>query len=154
MNRLRALWKWLVALACVVALAIALLMAEPPDVPALVWLSNSLIGLWTRPFLSNASYGSTLLLVVQATVLLVVLWISSKLASRIVRVRFLDRTQLEEGRKFALQRILPIRCSSSARSPACMRSAWTWAASPCSAGLSESAWDLASRPSPRTLPRG
>ena len=109
MSRLRALWKWLVALVCVVALAIALLMAEPPDVPALVWLSDFLAALWTRPFFSGESYGSTLLLVVKATALLVVLWFATKLASRIVRVRFLDRTHLDEGRKFALQRI--VACS-------------------------------------------
>jgi len=38
--------------------------------------------------------------------LVVILWFATKLASRIFRVRFLDRTHLEEGRKFALQRIV------------------------------------------------
>ena len=100
-KRLCDLWKWLAALLLLAAVAIALLIAEPPDVPVLVVVSDFLSELWTRPFLANRSYGATLLLVIQATVLVVLLWFAARLASRIVRAQFLDRRQLDEGRKFA-----------------------------------------------------
>ena len=106
MNRLRALWKWLALVGGVGAIAVVLLMAEPPNVPLLTFLSNSLMGLWNSPFLSTESYGDTLQLVIKGVLLVVILWFATKLASRIFRVRFLDRTHLEEGRKFALQRIV------------------------------------------------
>ena len=106
MNRLRALWKWLAAVGLVGAIAIALLMAEPPDIPLLIFLSDSLLGLWNSPFLSTETYGDTILLAIKGTLLVVILWFATKLASRIFRVRFLDKTHLEEGRKFALQRIV------------------------------------------------
>ena len=47
-----------------------------------------------------------MVLFVEAAVLIVALWFASKMASRIVRVRFLDKTPLEEGRKYAFQRLV------------------------------------------------
>lgn len=105
-KRLRHLWKWLAAFVLLAAVAIALLMAEPPDVPVLELVSDFLFEIWTRPFFADQSYGATLLLVIQATVVVVLLWFGSRLAGRFVRARFLDRTPLDQGRKFALQRII------------------------------------------------
>ncbi len=106
MKHARTLWKWIAALVCLSGLALALLMAEPPTGPFLVVLSDFLVALWNRPFFSEASYGSTLLLVLQGTVLVVFLWFAARLVSRSIRVRFLDRIDLDEGHKFALQRII------------------------------------------------
>lgn len=42
MNRFRALWKWPAVVGLIGAIGIALLMAEPRDVPLLVFLSDAL----------------------------------------------------------------------------------------------------------------
>ena len=81
-------------------------MAEPPNVPFLEMAADFLGTLWGSPFLAGMSYGSTLLLVLQAAALLIALWFVSRLAGKLLRGRFLDRTELDEGRKFALQRIV------------------------------------------------
>ena len=105
-KRLKSLWYGLATILFVIAIAIALLMAEPPNVPFLEMAGDFLATLWGSPFLSGMSYGSTLLFVLQGAALLVALWFASRLVGKILRGRFLDRTDLDEGRKFALQRIV------------------------------------------------
>ncbi len=106
MTWLRGLWQWLAIGVLAGAAAISLLMAEPPHVPVLKFLSDFLGKLWNSHFLAQRSYGDTLLLVLQASILIIVLWFAAKVAGRIAKARFLDRTSLSEGRKFALQRLL------------------------------------------------
>ena len=105
-KRLITTWKWLAAIGIASAAGIALLMTEPPSGPLITLVADFLRSIWARPFLAENSYGGTLLVVVQATVLVVALWFAAKVASRKIKVRFLDRTPLEEGRKYALQRLM------------------------------------------------
>ena len=55
-ERIRALWNWLAALVLLAAVALALLMAEPPDAPVPELASGFHSELWTRPFLADPSY--------------------------------------------------------------------------------------------------
>ncbi len=106
-ERLRAIWKWLTAFVILAAASILLLMAQPPDVPILVVVSRFLTELlWTRQFVAGQSYGAILQLAFQGTILALLLWFATRLVSRMIRARLLDRTQLDEGVKFALQRML------------------------------------------------
>ena len=100
------MWKWLAAAGLVGATAIALLMAEPTDVPLLVILADSLPGIWNNPFLSTESYADTVQSAIKGLLLVVIPWFATKLESTIRQVRFLDRTHLEEGCNFALQRFV------------------------------------------------
>ena len=61
--------------------------------------------LWATPFFSVGSISLTLGAIVQAALLLVVLWFLTKYASRLVRTTVLDRTQLDDGLKFSIQRV-------------------------------------------------
>lgn len=97
-------WKLLSVVGISLFTAATLLMFEPPDMPFERFVQEFLLAFWTRPFMFGQSYGSTLLLLVKGAALAVALWFSARLIARVIRV-FLDRTQLEEGRKFALQRI-------------------------------------------------
>ena len=81
-----------------------MLLIQPPDTPLRTIVQQFLVAFWTRPFAFGQSYGSLVLLAVKAAALIVALWYSARLIGRVIRF-FLDRTQLEEGRKFALQRI-------------------------------------------------
>ncbi len=105
MTPLRSLCYWLGTVAVLAVLAIALLMAEPPNLPFLEMVAEFFQRVWGEPFVAGMSYGSTLLLLFQGAALLVALWFASRLAGKMFRGRFLDRTELDEGRKFALQRI-------------------------------------------------
>ena len=81
-----------------------MLLIQPPDMPLRMIVQQFLVAFWDRPFAFGESYGSLVLLAVKAAALIVALWYSARLLGRVIRF-FLDRTQLEEGRKFALQRI-------------------------------------------------
>lgn len=105
-SRLARAGKWLAIMLVAVAIGIGLLMAEPPEEPFLKLIASILGGLWDGRILGHLSYGATIYLVLQAAVLICAIWFLAKLISGMIRVRFLDRTDLEEGRKYALQRIV------------------------------------------------
>ena len=96
-NRLRGLWKWLAALVLLAAVALAPLMAKPPDPPVLVVASDFLSYICERPFFADQSYGATLLLVIQATALVALPRCGSRLAGRFVKVPLLDRPPSTKG---------------------------------------------------------
>ena len=106
MTHLSGPWKWLAALAVVAGVTAALLMSDFPTAPALALAAELVQSFWGWLASTFGSYGSTAALAAQAIVLVLVLWFGTKLAIRVIRARFLDRTRLDEGRKFALERII------------------------------------------------
>lgn len=61
---------------------------------------------WTRPHLSLGSFGLTVIFLARAVVFLLLLWLGTKVVSTIFRTHALDRTTLNQGRKFSLQRVV------------------------------------------------
>ena len=68
-------------------------------------LSKTLHEFWNHPYLSFGSFGLTLSFLVKATLFLGLLWLFTRVLSRILRTQILDKTALGDGRKFSLQRL-------------------------------------------------
>lgn len=97
--------KWTGIILAAASVGIVLLMTEPPDAEILQRLANFVMALWGLPFLERLSYAATLVVLLQAGVLVIILWFAARLTGGLIRAKFLDHTHLEEGRKYALQRI-------------------------------------------------
>ena len=68
-------------------------------------LSQTLQEFWNHPYLTLGSFGLTLSFLVKAILFLGLLWLFTRVLSRILRTQILDKTALGEGRKFSLQRL-------------------------------------------------
>ena len=98
--------KWTaVILAAAATAGIGLLMTQPPSAAILQRLANSVMALWEVASLEQLSYAATLVKLLEAGALVVVLWFAARLTGRLIRAKFLDHTTLEEGRKFAMERM-------------------------------------------------
>ena len=99
--------KW--ALFCLGGVAVAGIVgwrvsAQPPR-EALASFLALVKNVWTIPFFSVGSAEITLAAVVQCFILLIVLWLVTRFASGLMRTTILDRTQLDDGVKFSIQRV-------------------------------------------------
>lgn len=103
-RRVRVL-KWTTIILAAASVGIGLLMTEPPDAAALQHVADFVTALWELPLLERLSYAATLVVLLQAGVLVIVLWFAAHVTGGLIRAKFLDHTHLEEGRKYALQRI-------------------------------------------------
>lgn len=101
-----------VALKCIILLvipaaAIALWWFAPPWIESLLpGLDKALQEFWTRPYSSLGSFGLTVTFLVRTVVFLTLIWFFTKLVSTVIRTKILDKTALDEGRKFSLQRVV------------------------------------------------
>ena len=73
---------------------------------ALPWMEGILREFWTRSYSSLESFGLTATFLIKTVVFLALLWFGTKVAISILRTQVLDKTALDEGRKFSLQRIV------------------------------------------------
>ena len=106
MNRRRfRVLKWTVIVLVAISAGIGLLMTEPPDAATLQRVADFVTDSWDLSLLERLSYVGALVVLIEAGVLVIVLWFAAHMASGLIRTKFLDRTHIEEGRKYALQRM-------------------------------------------------
>ncbi len=98
--------KWLVAAGAVGTAVGGLFASGLWRSASAVTIGGFLWDFWSRPFSTVGSFGATLMLAVKALILVLVLWLATRAISKMIRARLLDRTPLDEGHKFALQRII------------------------------------------------
>lgn len=60
-------------------------------------LSHDLQEFWNHPYLNFGSFGLTLSFLVKAILFLSMLWLFTRVVSRILRTQILDKTALGEG---------------------------------------------------------
>ena len=92
--------------AAVAAIAAALRLSEPAAGAQLLAWVDGLQDLWSRLFSRFDNFGPTAALLVKASVFLATLWFVTRMLSRAFRAELLDKTALDEGLKFSLQRIV------------------------------------------------
>ena len=107
MKRFSRWAKWIILpTVALAAIGFAIWEFAGPSARALLAsIGDFLQGLWIRPLLSVGSFRLTAALVTQAAVFLVILWFGTRIASRLLRTKVLDRTDLDEGLKFSVQRV-------------------------------------------------
>ena len=105
MRRLSVVLKW-IALLSLVAAAGLWWFAQPLVGSAITWLDQSLREFWSRPYSGLGSFGLTVTYVIRTVVFLAVLWFVTRMTSTLLRRRILDKTWLDEGQKFSLQRVV------------------------------------------------
>ena len=94
-------------LAVVVGCAIAVELATLPQVLArFPTLTRAAENLFTFPILNFGEFQLTLALVYRALVMLGLVWVTTQASTRIVRRTILDYTDLDEGRKYSVQRMV------------------------------------------------
>ena len=87
------------------AAALAFWWFAPPWAGAAFhWLETAVHEFWTRPYSSFGSFGLTVTFLARTTVFLVLLWLGTRVVSTLLRTQLLDKTALDEGYKFSLQR--------------------------------------------------
>ena len=106
MRRLSAMLKWIIVLVLAAAALAIWWFAAPSAATVISGLQESLREFWTRPYSSLGSFGLTVIFLVRAVVFVVLLWLGTRMASAIFRTRILDKTRLDRGRKFSLQRVV------------------------------------------------
>ena len=104
MRRLSVVLMW-IALLSLVAAAALWWFAQPLVGSVLTWLDQSLREFWSRPYSGLGSFGLTVTYVIRTVVFLAVLWFVTRMTSTLLRRRVLDKTWLDEGQKFSLQRV-------------------------------------------------
>ena len=80
-------------------------LADAETIRMIEAIGESAKSFWTTPFFTLGSLRLTLRVLVQATVFLLILWFGTRRASRLLRTKVLDRTELDEGVKFSVQRV-------------------------------------------------
>ncbi len=107
MRRLSRWAKWVIGpLFAVAAIGFAVSWLAGMSPSAMLANLGELVQfLWNSPLVSFGSFRLTLAIIVQVAVFLGILWIVTKFASRILRTKVLDRTDLDEGQKFSVQRV-------------------------------------------------
>ena len=98
--------KWIIVLVLAAAALAIWWFAAPSAATVISGLQESLREFWTRPYSSLGSFGLTVIFLVRAVVFVVLLWLGTRMASAIFRTRILDKTRLDRGRKFSLQRVV------------------------------------------------
>ncbi len=98
--------KGIVILIGAAAIAAVWRLSGPTAGAQLVSLVHRLQNLWTGLFSRFDSFGPTAVLLTKAASSLAALWFVTGVMSRAFRTKILDKTALDEGRKFSLQRIV------------------------------------------------
>lgn len=96
------LWFTLAALsAAAVAIAWLALHVATETFPGLIELLREI---WGRPYLTVGTFELSLRSLATVALCLALLWLGTRIATRVFRMQVLDKTSLAEGHKFALQR--------------------------------------------------
>ncbi len=95
----------LTAAVVVLAATVVMLNQGPIAGGLLVTVGRALATIWTTPFFQTGTFELTARLIVQTGAVLILLWVGTKVAGKILRVAVLDKTHLNEGMKFAIERV-------------------------------------------------
>lgn len=108
--RMRRIPHWLtavlLAIAVVVLAATVVMLDQGPVAGSLLaTVGRVLATIWTTPFFEVGDFKLTARLIVQTGAVLILLWLGTKVAGRILRGAVLDKTHLNEGMKFSIERV-------------------------------------------------
>lgn len=99
--------RYLLIAGLLLLLLVAWRLFSPLSIPMVVnSVSEDAVELWGRPYFTIGEVAVTPTLLIKAFVFIAVLLLVARVGSRTVRTALLDRTGMETGQKFALERVL------------------------------------------------